>query len=171
MKEEQIIIVGFAGIGKTTLMNKYPDKVIDMEVRPYKYLNYKKEYSLPEWDSKKKIPHPDFYDNYLQAIEEEISSKKKKVILLWFAREVMGFLDKRNIPYYIATWDLDEKGIKEYLIDLYTQRQNCKEWIDSVISYIYEINEEILKRKCKGFLLFHKKENLEMKLKELKWLD
>lgn len=41
---KKYIIAGFAGIGKTTLGKINPKDVIDMEIRPYKYANYKKLY-------------------------------------------------------------------------------------------------------------------------------
>lgn len=91
---KKYIIPGFAGIGKTTLEKLNPEDVIDMEIRLYKYDNFKPEYTMKQWYEMEQILNEDFLPKYLQAIKDEIENGTHKIILVWLKIDVLEFLKK-----------------------------------------------------------------------------
>lgn len=167
---KKYVIAGFAGIGKTTLGKINPKDVIDMEIRPYKYANYKNEYTLKQWYTMEHILNENYLPKYFNAINEEIEKGTHKFIFVWLTIDVLEYLSKENIEFMVATWDHEEEGIKEYLEELYTKRGNPPDWRRRVIEFLDVINHYAEKNKIKTILL-NKNENMEMKLKELNLLD
>lgn len=164
------IIAGFAGIGKTTLEEINSEDVIDMEIRPYKYANYKNEYTLKQWYTMEHILNENFLPVYIEAIKDEIKNGKHKIIFVWLTIEVLEYLDKENIDYTVATWNNEEEGINEFLDERYVKRGNPLDWREKVIRFLPVINNYAKENKIEMIIL-NKNENIEMKLKELKWLD
>lgn len=167
---EKHIIAGFAGIGKTVLGQKDSENVIDMEIRLYKYANYKSEYTLEQWYSMEHISNDDFLPRYFEAIKDEIRNGTHKIIFIWLKTEVLEWLIKENVPFTVATWNEKEDGIDEFLDKLYTRRGNPDYWRKKVIDFLYVINNYAKENELE-IIKLNKNENIEMKLKEMKWLD
>ena len=167
---KKYIIAGFAGIGKTTLGKLNSKDVIDMEIRPYKYANYKNEYTLKQWYSMEHILNSNFLPKYIEAVKDEIKNGTHKVIFVWLTIEVLKYLDKENIEYIVATWNDKEEGIKEFLEELYIERGNSLDWRKKVLKFLPVINNYAKENNIE-IIMLNKNENIEMKLKELKWLD
>ena len=172
MKEnnKKYIIAGFAGIGKTTLDKLNSKDVIDMEIRPYKYVNYKNEYTLKQWYTMEHILNENFLPRYIDAVKEEIKNGTHKIIFVWLTIEVLKFLDEENIEYIVATWNDKEEGMKSFLDNLYTERGNPIHWRQKVLNYLPVINNYAKENNIEMIIL-NKGENIQEKLKELEWLD
>lgn len=164
------IIAGFAGIGKTTLGKINPKDVIDMEIRPYKYVNYKSEYTLQEWYEKEHILKDNFLPEYIEAIKDEIENGNHKIIFVWLKENVLESLSKENIKFTVATWNDKEEGIENYLDEIYLKRGNPPYWREKVIKFLSIINNYAKENNIETIML-NKYENIEEKLKEMKWLD
>lgn len=167
---KKYVIAGFAGIGKTTLEEINPKDVIDMEIRPYKYANYKSEYTLKQWYSMEHILNKNFLPKYIEDIKEEIKNGTHKIIFVWLTREVINSLFEENIEFAVATWDDKEEGMNEFLDELYIKRGNPIDWRKKVINFLPVINNYAKENKIKTITL-NKNENIESRLKKLKWLD
>lgn len=167
---KKYIIAGFAGIGKTTLEEINSEDVIDMEIRPYKYANYKNEYTLKQWYTMEHILNENFLPVYIEAIKDEIKNGTHKIIFVWLTIEVLEYLDKENIDYTVATWNNEEEGINEFLDERYIKRGNPLDWREKVIRFLPVINNYAKENKIEMIIL-NKNENIEMRLKELKWLE
>ena len=163
------IIVGFAGIGKTTLARKNED-VLDMEIREYKYSNWKSDYDLHDWYKIEHILKDNWFQNYLEAVKYEIENGKHKIIFIWAQNDVIEWLEKENIEYTIALWDMNEYEMKDFLQNLYTERGNSQIWIDRVIKYLDELYRYSTENNL-NLIILKKNENIEQILKEkLKWI-
>lgn len=167
---KKYVIAGFAGIGKTTLGIINPKDVIDMEIRPYKYANYKNEYTLKQWYTMEHILNENYLPKYIKDVKEEIEYGTHKIIFVWLTIEVLENLSKENIDFTVATWNNKEDDIKEFLEELYTKRGNPSPWREKVKKYLDVINNYVGENKIKTIIL-NKNENIEMKLKELNWLN
>lgn len=164
------IIAGFAGIGKTTLGEINSEDVIDMEIRPYKYANYKNEYTLKQWYTMEHILNENFLPGYIEAIKNEFENGTHKIIFVWLTREVLKNLLEEEMEFTVATWDNEEEGMEDFLDKLYINRGNPSYWREKVINFLPVINNYAKENKIETIVL-NKYENIEMKLKQLKWLD
>ncbi len=163
---EKLVIAGFAGIGKTTLSKLNPKDVIDMEIRPYKYANYKLEYTLKQWYSMEHILNENFLPRYIEDVKNEIENGTHKIIFIWLTKEVLEMLERENIKFIVATWNEKEDGIEDYLRDLYVKRGNPDDWIKKVLKYLYVINEYAEEKGLETIVL-NKNENIEMRLENI----
>lgn len=167
---EKHIIVGIGGIGKTTLARKNQD-VIDMEIREYKYVDWKPDYNLYDWYKiKEHIINDNWFKKYLKHIKNEIENGNHKIVFIWMNNDVIEYLENEKIDYTMAFWDKNQEGMEEFLQELYTKRGNTQTWINRVLNYLNEIYEYARKNNINSIIL-KKNENIEQILKEkLKWI-
>lgn len=92
------VISVFAGLGKTTVGNKYSN-ICDLQSSPYR-CDYSKvnarDYEKMKYD-KSRIPNPDWPQNYLKAIKEAIN--KYDLVLVPSSQDVRKLLLENNIEF------------------------------------------------------------------------
>jgi len=168
---EKHIIVGIAGIGKTTLARKNQD-VIDMEIRNHKYANWYPNYDLHDWYKiKEHIINDNWFEKYLKDVKDEIENGNHKIVFVWMDNAVIEWLENENIPYTMAFWDKNQDGMQEFLQERYTKRGNPQPYIDRVLNYLDEIYKKYARENNVDSIILKKNENIEQILKELDWLN
>ena len=123
-----MIIASYAGTGKTTLANMYPEKYIDFVLMPYKYeLEPDRDYGESGKANLDNILRHDWPYNYVAAIQEVM--KEEKHLLIPTDWHTLTFLCMNNIPYVLCYPQQDAKeeyhqrfldrGNNEYFIDVF----------------------------------------------------
>ncbi len=128
-----IVISVFAGLGKTTVGNKYPN-VCDLQSSPYRcdYSSIdKNDYEKKKYDPTR-IPNPEWPNNYLNAILEAI--KKYNIVLVPSSLDVRELLINNNIDF-IFVLPSDDNYTRDKLLERYKQRGNSNELIKDVMYY------------------------------------
>lgn len=123
-----IIIAAYAGTGKTTLANKYPNIFVDLECMPYKYSDREKPFDESckanfDYELNDEWPY-----NYIDAIKN--FPDKTKIILIPPDLYVLGLLMTDNISYYIC---YPERNAKEEYRKRFIERGNTDAFIDIFI--------------------------------------
>lgn len=114
-----IVICGFPGVGKTYAFNKLKDK--------YKILD--SDSSNFSWsDFENKIRNPDFPNNYINHIKENIG--KVDFIFVSTHKKVLNELDNNKIKYYIVCPD---HNLQDFYKMVYCSRGNTGEFINGII--------------------------------------
>lgn len=125
------VISVFAGLGKTTVGNKYSN-VCDLQSSPYRcdYSNIsEKDYEKMKY-VKSRISNPDWPINYLKAIKE--ATKKYDVVLVPSNPDIRNLLLDNNIDFLFVLPSIDSR---EILYERYKARGNSQELIDTVMNY------------------------------------
>ncbi|MEI3508040.1 MAG: hypothetical protein V8R01_02755 [Bacilli bacterium] len=154
MKQE-IVIAGFAGIGKTTLA-KNIKMLLNLESSNYRWDN-SKIMDIPVEQRKGTIrnSNPNWPLNYINAIEEAI--EKYDIVLVWIKPEVLEIYEKNNIPYVLCY--SFKKALPEYE-QRFIKRGNNKEYIRRVIDTYDERFEQFENYQADKIVL-EEKETLE----------
>lgn len=147
------VISVFAGLGKTTVGNKYKN-VLDLRSSAYRcdYSNIKESDYEKMKCSTKRIPNPDWPTNYLQAIKE--AQEKYDLVLVPSNLDIRELLTENKIDFIFVLPE-KTKEVRAELIKRYENRGNSNELITQVISYFdtwsrnqsdYDYPIEILKK-------------------------
>ena len=97
-----VIVSAFSCLGKTYLGNKYKD-ILDLEASHYKWIYNDKELAKDvekRKGIKDRLLNPDYPDNYINAIIENID--KYKIILITPEKMIRNILVQKNLSYFIA---------------------------------------------------------------------
>jgi len=109
------IISGFPGIGKSYYHKKYPKTTLDSDSSWFSWIR------KPDG---KKVRDPDFPNNYIKHIKENIG--KYEFIFVSTHKEVRDVLKENCIFFYLVYPDRDQK---ERFLKLYTERGSDKDFI------------------------------------------
>lgn len=123
------VISVFAGLGKTTVGNKY-DNVCDLQSSPFRcdYSNIKKEnYEKMKYNSSR-IANPEWPNNYLKAIIDAV--EKYDIVLVPSSLDVRKLLLKNDIEFLFILPSYDYRDI---LLERYRKRGNNLEMINDVM--------------------------------------
>ena len=101
MEREVIIIAGFAGIGKTTINDKYSN-VIDLDATPYVYDDSNLMHLTVEERKGRddRLPNPAWPENYIEAIKK--AKEKYNIILVWERPDIVNEYIKAGIDFYVC---------------------------------------------------------------------
>ena len=108
-----MIIAAYAGTGKTTLANMYPDKIVDFVAMPYKY-HLEQGIDSAECEKLKasygfEMLQESWPANYVSAIKEALGYGK--ILLIPSSRLVLRYLENENIPYTLCYPQRDAKEV------------------------------------------------------------
>lgn len=126
-----ILIVGFAGIGKTYLAKKY-DNVLDLDHLHYKYI-YPEEviknntFEQLKGRTQNREKNPLWPENYFKVLFENL--EKYNIILLPASQDIIAYLDKINFEYILCYPKLEYKSI---YMKRYKDRGTNIEWINKM---------------------------------------
>ncbi len=153
--KKPLIIAGFAGIGKTTLANKYKN-VIDLESSIYRWDNTGLE-DIPVEARKgmKRKENAKWPNNYIEEIKKQ--SLYYDIILVWIHPDVLKIYDENNIDYVLCYPNKDSLKIYE---QRYKERGNNEEYIERVIN-TYDMRLNQFKEKNVSQIILKGNETLE----------
>lgn len=130
--KDNIVIVGFPGIGKSECEKRNPGKLFfDLESSEYHYDIHGDPLPTEEWVKK-----------YVDLIKKIVNSEKNgKIILVSSHKEVRDELKRRKIPYIIVMPDRSDKNeyLKRYLARkssmefIQKLNNNWEKWIEELI--------------------------------------
>ena len=123
---EIVIIAAYAGTGKTTLANMYPEKYTDFVLMPYKYeLGESEDNGEAGKANPNNFPCPDWPYNYIAAIQEAMHEDKH--LLIPTDHLVLIHLQVKNIPYVLC---YPERDAREVYRQRYIDRGNSENFLD-----------------------------------------
>ena len=156
-----LIIAGYAATGKSFLANKYPDKVADLEISKFKYVNSDAQHNIPAEQISSRVLNDAYPQNYIKAIIENI--KKYEIVCIGFKEEIIDLIEKNNIKIDYFVMPSIEAIDKFYESMLY--RGNSREYINERKSkYMKHFNRHKNKKET---IFLNEGENLETVLKQL----
>jgi len=163
-----IIISAFAGLGKTTLGNKYSN-VIDLESTNYHWIFDIKERTTLNSEELKGIKqrqlNPEWPSNYIRAIQKY--QNEYDIVLITASKQIRDILCEKGIDFTFAfpTPDsLDE------IIELCARRNNNEQFIQGVKNAFYTWQSELPEYPYKTIFV-NKSEYLEYILNRNKMLN
>lgn len=122
------VIAGFAGIGKTTLANKYKN-VYDLESTTYEWDNSNhKDLSDEQLKGLVRNQNPLWPGNYIDEIKEKML--EYDILFVKSHPDILEIYDKENIPYIICY--PCKEALEEYK-QRYMKRENSIEYIEKTI--------------------------------------
>ena len=128
-KRCQKIIAAYAGTGKTTLAEMYPELISDFVCMPYKYyLEPNSEYNEEGKADPNKILHDEWPYNYVRAIKCNL--KNNKILLIPSDIFVLSLLRRENIKYTLC---YPERNAKKVYRKRYLDRKNTVDFIEIFI--------------------------------------
>lgn len=131
-----LVISGFAGIGKSTLQERYTN-VIDLESSDFKWIYLDEETEKMDKESRKgvsnRIKNPIWPLNYVREIIKKTS--EYDIVLVSQDKEVRDCLMENSVSYIVC---FPKKDCKEEFIQRYINRGNNDCFI-SLISSNFEI--------------------------------
>ena len=155
--KKQIVIAGFAGVGKTYLGNKYCN-VKDLESSVYKY-DYSK-IKNPDHEKLKgdptRIRNKNFPQNYISGIKQAL--KEYDIVAVWISRDMFKLYRQNGINFWLCY--PTKASLKKYYIPRYIARGNSQRWIDGTLSYYDDIRKTAKTMKEKKIVL-HNDQTLE----------
>jgi hypothetical protein len=121
------IVSAYAGTGKSTLANKYPDKFADFSIMPYKY-DIPEGETISEGD---KASHdyelkPFWQEQYVEELLKHIAEYPDKVYLIPSDMRVLYELRKLDINYYIC---YPIRKARETYKERFVQRGNSDDFL------------------------------------------
>lgn len=126
------VISVFAGLGKTTVGNKY-ENVCDLQSSPFRCDYSKidpKDYEKMKYN-KSRLKNPEWPNNYLKAMKE--SMDKYDLVLVPSSLDVRELLIKNNIKFLFVLPPKDNKT-RKMLLERYQMRGNSKSLITDVMN-------------------------------------
>lgn len=162
-----VIISAFAGVGKTSLVKKYPN-IIDLESSDYKWIYYNKKIKSMNKEKRKGITkrtlNPAWPTNYLEEIKKQ--TLKYDLVLISQSKDIRNCLQKNKIKFYVF---FPSKECKEEYIKRYIARGNNECFIkkinDNYDRWINDLEKEENK------IILHSNENLEQILLKYKLIQ
>lgn len=127
------IISVFAGLGKTTVGNKYKN-VCDLQSSPYRfdYSKVEKDEYEKQKTNKLRIINKEWPINYLNAILE--AQKKYDIVLVPSNLDIRELLINNRLDFIFVLPSKDNEHRKQ-LVERYKQRGNTNEFIDEVLCF------------------------------------
>ena len=125
-----MIVAAYAGTGKTTLANKYPQTVTDFICMPYKYCFDGQNEYVGEPEACKANPdnvmHYDWPHNYVSALKAAESEDHKKIWLIPTDTLVLWLLEQENLQYALC---YPERSAKEVYQQRFINRGNTTRFL------------------------------------------
>lgn len=125
------VISVFAGLGKTTVAQKYPN-VCDLRSSLYRcdYSNIKEEDYEKMKCVRNRIPNPNWPNNYLKSLKDAI--EKYDLVLVPSNPDIRDLLMENDIPFLFILPSFESRNL---LFKRYQDRGNSEELIHSVMEY------------------------------------
>ena len=124
------IIAAYAGSGKTTFANMYPNLVTDFVCMPYKYyLEDTEAENEKQKANTSLVMHDEWPENYINAIKHTIIISSK-ILIIPSDFFVLRLLRLEDIPYTLC---YPQRAVKELYRKRYIDRGNSNEFIDIFI--------------------------------------
>ncbi len=138
IKQTSKIFAVFGGLGKTTLAEKYPNLVNDIEVSGYRYVyNLNIQNTEKVKGLKNRVKNPEYPNNYLRAVGRAIN--KKAVICVVLSAEILTKLERTGFQYDIF---YPAKTMRDEVLRRIRKRGNTKAFQDK-IKNIFDRYEEL----------------------------
>lgn len=166
--EKGLIISAFAGLGKTTLANKYTN-ILDLESTNYHWIFEKESSENLTNEELKGIKtrklNKEWPQNYIKKILE--AQKEYNIVLITASEEIRNILVENNIDFIFA---FPKSDSFQEITNRCIKRNNNKEFIEGIKEAFYKWQEDLKDYNYK-VILVDKNEYLEDCLKRNKILS
>jgi len=144
----KIIIAGFAGIGKTTLGQKY-ENIIDLDSAEYVYDDTELQHlNVEQRKGMNRKSNPNWPQNYINAIKEAL--EQYDIVLVWDRPDILEEYEKNGFDYWLAF--PTEEAVNDYK-SRYLSRGNSQEYVDKKLKQYIEYSKIFKQKNVKKILL------------------
>lgn len=122
-----------SGLGKTYSEQKY-EEILDTDKYTLSIKYHREEYpelTDEEFKSIQKIPKEDWFNNYVQKIEELIRESKEDILLFWLNMDLIKYLYEKGYNVDIVIYN-PECVSKEILTERFLSRGNDENFSDRI---------------------------------------
>jgi len=159
-----IIISGFAGIGKTTIAEKYNSKIIDLESSDFKWVYGDESTANMSKESRKGVSNrrlnPEWPQNYMNAILE--AREQFDIVLISQGTDIRDLLTENNIEFLLS---FPSEDCKQEYLHRYISRGNQQSFVQLIEQNFEKWVQDLMQCSQKK-LIINPGQHLEDVLKE-----